>query len=636
MTQPLVSVLMTVYNREKYIATAIESVLAQSMADFELIVVDDSSTDRSVEIACQYQSDSRVKVFINETNLGDFPNRNRVAAHATGKYLKYVDSDDAIYPHCLEVMTHMMERHPLAGMLLCAWEETDSPYPFELSPLEAYRRCFVDGLRMSNAPATTMYRRNAFEQVEGFSTRWSLSADWELTLKMARHFPVVFAPTGLVFYRVHKGQIVAYMEDSYLQHFYQASAIALDALRHPDCPLTRPERRWALSKVLKGAIMYAGSLALKRGRPKAAARYLASLDTKPSEWWSVCYARKPRVPRPSHQELPEWSEFPRTNTSGLGAMKRSIPRVSVIVPALRYGPELRRTFQSLCRQSLQAYELLVCARGSTDRSRLMQELGAAGRELRVIAVPEEAGELEAINLAANQARAPLIKIVSPGDFLYPWALEHLVVPMERLSDVPLQLESPVGSWVYPVVLTPGQTYGIHFLNRPFLNVPASAATVRRGTFLDHGGFDTALGGHATLDLWLKMAARSNTLLSLPWLTNACVPWFEPEIPESLYGDLTSVSIAKKALSENHSPLTGAERESALAAVDGLFRNPVELSAFETEEVYRFRPELHAWHHQTLSLLREREEASFLAPDRDKTVATGNWSPSDIHNPTALQ
>ena len=85
------------------------------MADFEVIIVDDGSTDGSLEIARDYQSDSRVKVFINETNLGDFPNRNRAAAHAAGKYLKYVDSDDAIYPHCLEVMTHMMERYPRSG-----------------------------------------------------------------------------------------------------------------------------------------------------------------------------------------------------------------------------------------------------------------------------------------------------------------------------------------------------------------------------------------------------------------------------------------------------------------------------------------------------------------------------------------
>ena len=91
---PLVSVLTTDYNSEKHLAAAIESVLAQTMEDFELIVVDDCSTDRSVEIARLYENDPRVRIFINEENLGDYPNRKRAAFYASGKYIKYVDADD--------------------------------------------------------------------------------------------------------------------------------------------------------------------------------------------------------------------------------------------------------------------------------------------------------------------------------------------------------------------------------------------------------------------------------------------------------------------------------------------------------------------------------------------------------------
>ncbi len=72
---PLVSVLMTVYNREKYIAEAIESVLASSYTNFELIIVDDGSKDHSVEIAQKYEAqDHRIKVYVNEQNLGDYSN----------------------------------------------------------------------------------------------------------------------------------------------------------------------------------------------------------------------------------------------------------------------------------------------------------------------------------------------------------------------------------------------------------------------------------------------------------------------------------------------------------------------------------------------------------------------------------
>ena len=111
--KPVVSVLMTVYNRGKYIPAAIESVLAQTFKDFELIIVDDCSTDRSVDIARTYANkDSRIRVYVNEENLGDYPNRNKAASYAKGQYLKYVDADDIVYPHCLEVMVEAIGRFP--------------------------------------------------------------------------------------------------------------------------------------------------------------------------------------------------------------------------------------------------------------------------------------------------------------------------------------------------------------------------------------------------------------------------------------------------------------------------------------------------------------------------------------------
>jgi glycosyltransferase involved in cell wall biosynthesis len=102
MSAPTVSVLMTAYNRERYIASSIDSVLAQTFDDFELVIVDDGSSDGTVEIARRFaRQDRRVRVEVNDRNLGDYPNRNRAAALARGTLLKYHDSDDLLYPHCL-------------------------------------------------------------------------------------------------------------------------------------------------------------------------------------------------------------------------------------------------------------------------------------------------------------------------------------------------------------------------------------------------------------------------------------------------------------------------------------------------------------------------------------------------------
>ena len=110
---PTVSVLTTVYNRAKFLGECIESVQQSRFSDYEHIIVDDGSTDDSVAIAKRYAAqDSRIKVFVNEKNLGDYPNRNQAAKHASGKYLKYLDADDLHGPWILNVMVDAMEQFP--------------------------------------------------------------------------------------------------------------------------------------------------------------------------------------------------------------------------------------------------------------------------------------------------------------------------------------------------------------------------------------------------------------------------------------------------------------------------------------------------------------------------------------------
>ena len=128
--QPLVSVLMTAYNREQYIGEAIQSVLDSTYTNFELIIVDDCSNDATVSIAKGYESkDKRIKVYVNEKNLGQFPNRNCAASYARGKYLKYLDSDDTIMNFGLGYCVEQMEKFPEAGMGMyfnCEFENIES------------------------------------------------------------------------------------------------------------------------------------------------------------------------------------------------------------------------------------------------------------------------------------------------------------------------------------------------------------------------------------------------------------------------------------------------------------------------------------------------------------------------------
>jgi glycosyltransferase involved in cell wall biosynthesis len=198
---------MTTYNREKYIIEAIESVLASTYINFELIIVDDGSKDDTVNIAKSYAlKDPRVFVYINEKNLGDYPNRNKAASYAKGKYLKYVDADDFIYPWGLEILVSSMEKHPEAGWGLCSLnQDIDRPYPFLLKYSEIYAYHFFKSSLFHKAPLSAIIKRDVFNKVGRFSGKQHMG-DYEMWHLLGLEFDLVLMTDGLVWSREHSDQ----------------------------------------------------------------------------------------------------------------------------------------------------------------------------------------------------------------------------------------------------------------------------------------------------------------------------------------------------------------------------------------------------------------------------------------------
>ena len=236
---------MTAYNRERYIGEAIESVLNSTFRDFELIVVDDCSSDGTVSLARRYESDHRVRVHVNERNLGDYPNRNRAATLAIGQYLKYVDSDDYIYPYGLEVMVHTMSRFPDAGLGLCRPQETTGPHSYQLSPEQAYREHFLQAGFLANAPLSTIIRTGAFWSTGGFSGLRQVG-DGELWLKIAARYPVVKILQQLTWWRTHGQQEVMY--DTLATKRLLSYQVSMAALNSASCPLDAAARTEAIHR----------------------------------------------------------------------------------------------------------------------------------------------------------------------------------------------------------------------------------------------------------------------------------------------------------------------------------------------------------------------------------------------------
>jgi glycosyltransferase involved in cell wall biosynthesis len=242
---PMVSVLMTAYNREKYLGFAIESVLASTYQNWELIIVDDVSKDGTFEIARNYaEKDGRIKAFRNEKNLGDYPNRNQAAAYARGKYLKYVDADDYLYPWGLEILVSLMEEYPEAGWGFCSLIQVPAkPYPLLLTSRQAYEHHYGGDEIFNKAPLSAILRKDAFDAVGGFSGI-RMAGDFEMWHRMALRFPVLLMPDGMVWYREHGEQEVR----SHRQFLATYEDIRLRYLTHPECPLPSETSREIIRK----------------------------------------------------------------------------------------------------------------------------------------------------------------------------------------------------------------------------------------------------------------------------------------------------------------------------------------------------------------------------------------------------
>ncbi|MDY5684126.1 MAG: glycosyltransferase family 2 protein [Treponema sp.] len=124
-TSPLVSIITPNYNCERFISQTIESVLAQTYKNWEMLIVDDCSTDKSYEIACEYaKKDSRIKVFRNKKNSGAAVSRNVAIEKSKGQYVAFLDSDDIWLPQKLEVQLKSFQND--VAIVYSFYEKIDS------------------------------------------------------------------------------------------------------------------------------------------------------------------------------------------------------------------------------------------------------------------------------------------------------------------------------------------------------------------------------------------------------------------------------------------------------------------------------------------------------------------------------
>ncbi len=205
-TKPVVSVLLPAYNAERYLPEALESILAQSFTDFEVVVIDDCSTDGTWKLIQKYaKQDKRVVAVQNQHNLKLSGTLNRAIEVAHGKYLARMDADDWSYPDRLEKQVSFMEKHPAVGICGGSMEVCDQ----ELHVVSVRRYHQTDGEIRSHlfryspySHPLVMYRKDVLEKVGGYRDEFNPAEDYELYFRIGMVAQFANLPDILLKYRV--------------------------------------------------------------------------------------------------------------------------------------------------------------------------------------------------------------------------------------------------------------------------------------------------------------------------------------------------------------------------------------------------------------------------------------------------
>ena len=215
---PKVSVCMPNYNYGRFIGQAIQSVLDQTFTDFEIIIVDDASTDNSVSVIKNF-SDERIKFYQNEKNIGRVKNINKCLSLASGEYVTLLPSDDIYLPTSLEKSVEILDSNPEVGLAYSSGGTIDEDgvvirehHPFSqdyiINGEEEFKRLiFANHISV----LTAMVRRECYTTLGVFNEAVTGGADWEMWLRISlNNYDIAFITEVLAYNRKHSGNVSIY------------------------------------------------------------------------------------------------------------------------------------------------------------------------------------------------------------------------------------------------------------------------------------------------------------------------------------------------------------------------------------------------------------------------------------------
>lgn len=209
---PLVSVFIPAYNAARFVTQAIESVLAQTYPHYELIIIDDNSTDGTATLLQQYQTHPKITLYCNPTNIGMAPNWNVGLRLCHGELIAKLDADDFYEPGYLAAVVELFQKNQRVGLVFSGLNliYPDGRSEPELVSLHSWvrnRATFLPMLLQNcllRSP-TVCVRRSCYEKLGNFIGQMHIHADWEMWTRIAANYPVGFVAQRLANYRMSYG-----------------------------------------------------------------------------------------------------------------------------------------------------------------------------------------------------------------------------------------------------------------------------------------------------------------------------------------------------------------------------------------------------------------------------------------------
>lgn len=209
---PRVSICIPNRNYARFLGAAIQSALDQTERDIEVLIIDDQSTDNSVEVARSF-TDPRVRVIALEKNIGLIANYNMCVREARSPYVKLLCSDDLLHQRCVEVLADALDRFPRAGIAFSDREMlfndgttktlvSSLPPNAEIAADDVVKRSQL-AFNIIGEPTTVMIRKEACANVE-FDRRFVQAPDWQYFLRVLQHASLVRVPEVLSVFRWHE------------------------------------------------------------------------------------------------------------------------------------------------------------------------------------------------------------------------------------------------------------------------------------------------------------------------------------------------------------------------------------------------------------------------------------------------